>query len=118
MERHPCQRGARIRARRSAFDGAWRAPSSARFDMAFKYDAVIIGGGHNGLVNAAYLARNGKKVGTELLLQGGNVQYRIYLVPLPTRLGVVTCHTVNTHMAALARGVYLCADNLTNDKGR
>ena len=26
-----------------------------------KYDAVIIGGGHNGLVTAAYLARAGKK---------------------------------------------------------
>src|SRR5688572_10854634 len=30
--------------------------------MATSYDAVIIGGGHNGLVNAAYLARAGKKV--------------------------------------------------------
>src|SRR5207302_9530910 len=27
-----------------------------------KYDFVVIGGGHNGLVNAAYLARAGKKV--------------------------------------------------------
>ncbi len=27
-----------------------------------KYDAVIIGGGHNGLINAAYLARAGKRV--------------------------------------------------------
>ncbi|HET6446187.1 MAG TPA: NAD(P)/FAD-dependent oxidoreductase [candidate division Zixibacteria bacterium] len=27
-----------------------------------KYDAIIIGGGHNGLVNAAYLARAGKRV--------------------------------------------------------
>ena len=30
--------------------------------MNSKYDVVIIGGGHNGLVNAAYLARGGKKV--------------------------------------------------------
>src|SRR5690348_17462475 len=30
--------------------------------MSSHYDAVIIGGGHNGLVNAAYLARAGKKV--------------------------------------------------------
>jgi len=30
--------------------------------MPEKYDAIIIGGGHNGLVNAAYLARAGKKV--------------------------------------------------------
>ena len=30
--------------------------------MATKYDIIVIGGGHNGLVNAAYLARAGKKV--------------------------------------------------------
>jgi phytoene dehydrogenase-like protein len=30
--------------------------------MAKSYDAIIIGGGHNGLVTAAYLARAGKKV--------------------------------------------------------
>jgi phytoene dehydrogenase-like protein len=30
--------------------------------MASKYDVVVIGGGHNGLVNAAYLASAGKKV--------------------------------------------------------
>ena len=30
--------------------------------MATKYDAIIIGGGHNGLVSAAYLARAGRKV--------------------------------------------------------
>jgi phytoene dehydrogenase-like protein len=27
-----------------------------------KYDAIVIGGGHNGLINAAYLARAGRKV--------------------------------------------------------
>src|ERR1700723_1787894 len=30
--------------------------------MAKKYDVIVIGGGHNGLVNAAYLAKSGKKV--------------------------------------------------------
>ena len=30
--------------------------------MASQYDAIVVGGGHNGLVNAAYLARAGKKV--------------------------------------------------------
>ena len=30
--------------------------------MAAKYDVIVIGGGHNGLVNAAYLAKAGKKV--------------------------------------------------------
>jgi phytoene dehydrogenase-like protein len=30
--------------------------------MPNRYDAIVIGGGHNGLVNAAYLARGGKKV--------------------------------------------------------
>src|SRR5437764_875678 len=30
--------------------------------MAQKYDCIVIGGGHNGLVNAAYLARAGKRV--------------------------------------------------------
>jgi phytoene dehydrogenase-like protein len=30
--------------------------------MAQRYDVIVIGGGHNGLVNAAYLAKAGKKV--------------------------------------------------------
>ena len=30
--------------------------------MAKRYDVVVIGGGHNGLTNAAYLAKAGKKV--------------------------------------------------------
>ena len=30
--------------------------------MRKKYDVIVIGAGHNGLVNAAYLSRAGKKV--------------------------------------------------------
>jgi phytoene dehydrogenase-like protein len=30
--------------------------------MTQRYDAIVVGGGHNGLVNAAYLARAGRKV--------------------------------------------------------
>ncbi|HEX4646562.1 MAG TPA: FAD-dependent oxidoreductase, partial [Verrucomicrobiae bacterium] len=30
--------------------------------MSQHFDAIVIGGGHNGLVNAAYLAKAGKKV--------------------------------------------------------
>src|ERR1700678_2187164 len=30
--------------------------------MANSYDVIVIGGGHNGLVNAAYLGKAGKKV--------------------------------------------------------
>src|SRR5207244_4928303 len=30
--------------------------------MNSKYDVIVIGGGHNGLTNAAYLGRAGKKV--------------------------------------------------------
>src|SRR5438552_17067890 len=36
--------------------------SSIKSSIKSKYDAIVIGGGHNGLVNAAYLARAGKKV--------------------------------------------------------
>jgi phytoene dehydrogenase-like protein len=35
--------------------------------MSINYDAIIVGGGHNGLVTAAYLARAGRKV---LVLEG------------------------------------------------
>jgi len=46
-----------------------------------KYDAIIIGGGHNGLVNAAYLARAGKKVlvlERRYLVGGATVTEEIY----------------------------------------
>src|SRR5947209_19973060 len=39
-----------------------RYMTTASNNTSTHYDAIIIGGGHNGLVNAAYLARAGKKV--------------------------------------------------------
>ena len=39
------------------------SPSGRRSELASQsYDAIVIGGGHNGLIAAAYLARAGKKV--------------------------------------------------------
>jgi phytoene dehydrogenase-like protein len=49
--------------------------------MTQKYEAIIIGGGHNGLVNAAYLARAGKKVlvlESRALVGGATVTEEIY----------------------------------------
>ncbi|MDX1437668.1 MAG: NAD(P)/FAD-dependent oxidoreductase [Anaerolineales bacterium] len=46
-----------------------------------KFDAIVIGGGHNGLVTAAYLARAGKKVAVleaRRLLGGATVTEEIY----------------------------------------
>src|SRR3990172_3699150 len=40
---------------------AARSRRRARRRVAQRYDAVIIGGGHNGLISAAYLARAGLK---------------------------------------------------------
>ena len=37
--------------------------------MSNSYDAIVIGGGHNGLVSAAYLARSGAKT---LVLESRN----------------------------------------------
>src|SRR6266702_7826610 len=50
------------RMRRSISHHAAAVQILGRTSMAQKYDAIIIGGGHNGLVNAAYLQRAGKKV--------------------------------------------------------
>jgi phytoene dehydrogenase-like protein len=49
--------------------------------MAQKYDAIIIGGGHNGLIAAAYLAKAGKKVlvlEKRYLVGGASVTEEIY----------------------------------------
>src|SRR4029079_12154811 len=50
--------------RASDYKYACRASATCNTEqlMSNKYDVVVIGGGHNGLVNAAYLARAGRKV--------------------------------------------------------
>jgi phytoene dehydrogenase-like protein len=56
------QKGVFVRA--SNYKYANESPASCNNDqqMNQRYDVIVIGGGHNGLVNAAYLARAGKKV--------------------------------------------------------
>ena len=41
--------------------------------MAKSYDAIIVGGGHNGLVTAAYLAREVTKWAAVVKLSGAKV---------------------------------------------
>src|SRR6267142_2664553 len=54
--------GAIVRARDYKYANESSASCITEQRMNNKYDVVVIGGGHNGLVNAAYLARAGKKV--------------------------------------------------------
>src|ERR1700739_4122165 len=46
-----------------------RAPKAPGASGPADYDAIIVGGGHNGLVAAAYLARSGART---LVLEGGH----------------------------------------------
>src|SRR5215470_17824037 len=43
-------------------DGPKHFHQNSEIPMSSQYDAIIIGGGHNGLVTAAYLGRAGRKV--------------------------------------------------------
>ena len=72
--------------------------------IATKFDAIIIGGGHNGLVCAAYLAKAGKKVcvlerrhvlggcaTTEELWPGYKVSTAAYVISLLCRRSFASC---------------------------
>ncbi len=54
--------GARMAKPAAGWSLPARAGDPGKTHMSSAYDIVVIGGGHNGLVNAAYLARAGKKV--------------------------------------------------------
>jgi phytoene dehydrogenase-like protein len=48
--------------RRAIGTGQPRVSACREREMSARYDAIVIGGGHNGLTTAAYMARAGKKV--------------------------------------------------------
>jgi phytoene dehydrogenase-like protein len=56
------ENGARESGRGVGPERGARAASEARSRASSKYDAIVVGGGHNGLTAAAYLAKAGKKV--------------------------------------------------------
>lgn len=77
-----------------------------------KYDAIIIGGGHNGLVNAAYLARAGKKVlvlEKRELVGGATVSEEIY----PGFTYSVFSYVVSILRPEIIRDLSLAAHGLT-----
>src|SRR5882724_9988618 len=59
---HLGQEGATTTAGRPWRDPRGGVTSFGRAVMSMRYDAIIIGAGHNGLVTAAYLARAGRRV--------------------------------------------------------
>ena len=60
---HLCRRSAPVRLPRPRTAAARpRSPASRTTEVTRRYDAVVVGAGHNGLIAAAYLARAGRSV--------------------------------------------------------
>ena len=67
-----------------------------------RFDVVIIGGGHNGLVAAAYLARAGRRVRVLERLRDSPDQ-RVDAVRVDRQAGLVVLRRTNRGLYALVR---------------
>lgn len=76
-----------------------------------RYDVVVVGGGHNGLVTAAYLAKGGKKV---LILERrarvGGILANTEIAPGVTAPGIA--HTVGRLRASIIKDLKLASHGL------